>query len=1249
MKKFIGKAFFISAISLSLALCAASETATQPIEAHAATLSEKQNIIRTVSEAGEYSFLEKLDGDGNYDASNYVAKYVDTIQTSKFSVIGENELKLVTGSAVTGAFEYNPNLMFYADLSDNMQTAIKNGAIAIEAQAYLRSSCEANKWSGKDAPDKTYAELHAGSRNGDPSYSDKGPNSGAADENFTDAIVKESAENQGVATKEYLPYKASITYSELEGKDVNSLMFHTHAKFVSGGVFNQSNSIFVKDPVLKITTNDLLKPSVTEVKVALDGTVTLKASDIGSGIYSVVIKENGTEVSKTGETFSGDTRECSVVFAAEVGKTYEAVITDNVGNVSASPLKISEFDVKDLYTDKTFCFSAKFTDGYLCRYTLDGSEPVVSSDAALDGVNYVTVSENKQYVLKIKCFDEINNINISYEYNTEVNDRDYLIETNLKNCSLSVTETVKFRTTVSFEIVPNKDFELYKIILNGVEYDASYAFDLTVIEDIALEVVCRRRVSCLTPVQTVFVYDRNDVVLSYVLDGVDLSSFEFKYNGKDELPKSAGDYIVTWRVDNAEYVGEGSFTVTVESKKINIYDVVKEYVYGDTEFKYSASQEDRAVEIKFTLSDGTEVSKPTIPETYAYEFVSNDDSVVVTGSSSGEIVIKKAKIIFSVTSPYDVFCGKKEAVTVSSSAPFDIEDLYVISLTYRGNEADFVYGAGAYAYAITLTEEAAALYEAENAVGGFNVRQKEIVVKANKGQYKYYGDEDCAITYAFSEDLTNGFLAVGEMAREVGEAAGEYAISLGTLGVYDESLNEITDGYKLVLDSTETVSYVILSKKIIVKTSSACGVYGDSDPEFNSAVLYGFLRVDDKISVGRELGETVGEYKINDVTVLDGEENDVTDNYTVVVIAGAYTVTPKPVTVIPTGFTKTYGEPDGQISYTLSENIDRETLNFVLEREVGESAGAYEIRVAYSSNPNYAIFVEEAYCMILPAKITVTMKDYYKTYGESDPSFVPYGEEYTYAGIVFSREEGEAVGEYLIIVAEYDDLNYELEYFEASLTVRPQKITVSASGLYKTYGEEDPDFTFTVYGADKEVAEVKLERESGENAGVYAVSVSTNKNYEAVGFNAEFVIRKAEKILSLNPVTVVYNGDKQYVELTGGARATYRDGSGAVIEAPVNAGEYEVEVIFDGDENYLAATARTTLTILKKEVTVIIDASPVVYCGQPVQPSFTLSESVGAMVEWETMSPNKAGIYYYTITVISDNHYCKVRDFIIVL
>ncbi|MBS1455791.1 MAG: MBG-2 domain-containing protein [Clostridia bacterium] len=1260
MKIFNKKASKIAAVSAMLIAGAFMTTGGATKTAYASTLSEKQNIIKTVSSVENYSLLEKSADDNNYNVSNYVAKYVDTIQTPSFSVINGNELKLTTKGAAKGSCWYNANFFVYTDLSDNLSYAIKNGAISVNASVYLKSGTEKKT----DTEDKAYADLYAGVRNGDSSFTNKSTsNSGAEDKNFSSALSVASSQNQGAESSNYLKYEMNLSSSDLAGSEVKSLMLRAHSEFVFDW-FVQYNTLYMKDPVLRITTDDEEKPYVSGVTVS-DGengvkTAEIEVADSGSGVYTVSVYDGETLISEKTSEYSGDRRAATFGYELEACKNYKIVITDNVGNTSEYPLAVGGISAEKLFTDKAISFTANLPAIYDYRFTLDKAEPTKNSAplTELDGVTEAEVAGKGDYVIKVYGFSD-SGYAVKYEVSFRVDDTDYIIYKTVKNCTVDLPSAVRYGTTVTPEIVPESGYEPYKIIVDGEETTCLDGFTLTITEDTYIEIICRRRLTDLNPETTEFLYNKSAVELKYLTDA-DLSAVTFTYNDSPELPSAAGKYSVKWYADNDELVGNGEFTVIIDPLVINVLSVKTEYVYGDSEFVYELSAVDDAITVKFTNALGLAPvgGKPKLPGKYGFEFVSADPSIELDGEMSGNMTIEKAKISFDVSVPFEKFEGIREELEIRLKEKIEeIKDKFKVCLYYEDSEVESIYDAGNYSYTIEIDDELKDLYEVEESDGSFVIEPKTVTVLPGRGQYKYVGQPDGILTYTASEALPRGLSMSGALLREAGDTAGEYPIYIGTLRATDDTTGEKTVNYEVELDSSEQVYYTVLSRKAVVKTFGAKAAFGENLPEVNYAFLYGELAEGDTLTVMAEEKAynedgtlKAGTYNLDRIIVTDKNGNDVTVNYSAVVIAGTLTVTPKVITVIPEGFTKVHGQPDGNIGYTAIGPEEKESLDIRVYREAGESAGIYKIRAEIENNPGYEVVVKDAYCTILPETIRVEMQNYFKVYGEADPEFIPLESDLVKkADLAFAREKGETVGEYKIVLASVGNPDYNIEYVPAVLTIEKKVINVKADSLSKVYGEADPELTFTVYGADNDEANVKLLREEGETAGEYEITATSDVNYEVMLNNAVFIILKAEKELDVKDVTVTYDGTAKGIEAGETVTVVYRNANGEVVEAPANAGVYEAEIIFAGDENYNQTIFYAKLTILKKEVTFVIDQSPVYYRGESVRPEFTMSDDVNAVVEWVSGAPDKAGIYYYTITVSSENYYGRIINYIAVI
>lgn len=177
--------------------------------------------------------------------------------------------------------------------------------------------------------------------------------------------------------------------------------------------------------------------------------------------------------------------------------------------------------------------------------------------------------------------------------------------------------------------------------------------------------------------------------------------------------------------------------------------------------------------------------------------------------------------------------------------------------------------------------------------------------------------------------------------------------------------------------------------------------------------------------------------------------------------------------------------------------------------------------------------------------------------------------------------------------------------------ITAKAITVTAVDNSKTYGQADPELTFTISGNDitseaKAVeATFSVSREEGENAGTYAINVSKDANASILGnygvtlVPGTFTINKAEFSVSVNDVIVeaTENIDLEshysYTALNykdSDIKLTYTSPAGAkASNGRLNVGTYTngiTATVSYNDANYTLTEVKPgTLTVVEKEGT----------------------------------------------------------------
>ena len=280
------------------------------------------------------------------------------------------------------------------------------------------------------------------------------------------------------------------------------------------------------------------------------------------------------------------------------------------------------------------------------------------------------------------------------------------------------------------------------------------------------------------------------------------------------------------------------------------------------------------------------------------------------------------------------------------------------------------------------------------------------------------------------------------------------------------------------------------------------------------------------------------------------------------------TQTPITVTINVNALEKTYGDPDpayevtatimdsatisvsgpdaGVYTATVKKTDETDetgeageadkTIRFTIGRVGGEDVGTYAVTaslVTDGDEQEFRVLFNTASLTINRAEVTITAGAE-KTYGENDPTLVDFDglkkNEDPDVVLRYSvyRDEGEDVGDYDIeLYGEEIQGNYKVAYVPGKFTIKRKTVTVTAENKTKTYGEEDPDFTWkssgVIQGDDPNGFFIDLTRTEGEDAGEYVIKPSGDEeqgNYELVFVNGVLKINPA-------PLTIKIEDDEK--------------------------------------------------------------------------------------------------------------------------
>ncbi|WP_353117608.1 MBG domain-containing protein [Myroides odoratus] len=289
-------------------------------------------------------------------------------------------------------------------------------------------------------------------------------------------------------------------------------------------------------------------------------------------------------------------------------------------------------------------------------------------------------------------------------------------------------------------------------------------------------------------------------------------------------------------------------------------------------------------------------------------------------------------------------------------------------------------------------------------------------------------------------------------------------------------------------------------------------------------------------------------------------------------------VNPMSLYITPTVVNKFYGDADPELTYTIYGGYNDVPLTGSLVRDVGENAGNYAIRRGtLTASANYSLTITTAYLTILPAPLTVTADAKTKEIGAVDPiltyqvSGLKNGEtahDILLGGL--TRTPGELEGIYPITQGSLalQSPNYTLTYNSANLTIESKVVTVKANTQRKSYGDADPELTYTVSGlgstVDPEtILTGSLSREPGETRGTYLITQGTLavvSGYTLEFEGANLTIDPAVLTVTADAQTKIYGDiDPALTYTVSGLQGADRLTGSLVREVGESVGTYEIQ------------------------------------------------------------------------------------------
>ena len=339
--------------------------------------------------------------------------------------------------------------------------------------------------------------------------------------------------------------------------------------------------------------------------------------------------------------------------------------------------------------------------------------------------------------------------------------------------------------------------------------------------------------------------------------------------------------------------------------------------------------------------------------------------------------------------------------------------------------------------------------------------------------------------------------------------------------------------------------------------------------------------------------------------------------------SGSLTINKRDIEVTAdAGQFKTYGDADpAAFTYTITNGslVAPDAFTGALSRVAGENAGLYAITIGTlaiddgNGGNNYNLTFVSNNFEIKKRAATWTTNPASKTYGDPDPSPLTTGSGSNFVAAdnvtaTYARVAGENASPpayHITATLSATPLsaldNYVITNEGAEFTINRRAIQVTATaGQFKTYGDPDPTFAYTITSGSLAFTDAftgALSRVAGENVGLYAITIGSlaindgngGNNYDLSFVSNNFEIRKRAISIKADPKTKTF-GDPDPVftfQITSGSLAFSDAFTGALTRDPGElVGVYAIKIgtlaINDGNggANYMLTFTGDNLTIL---------------------------------------------------------------------
>ncbi|MFM6980011.1 MAG: MBG domain-containing protein, partial [Micrococcales bacterium] len=425
--------------------------------------------------------------------------------------------------------------------------------------------------------------------------------------------------------------------------------------------------------------------------------------------------------------------------------------------------------------------------------------------------------------------------------------------------------------------------------------------------------------------------------------------------------------------------------------------------------------------------------------------------------------------------------------------------------------------------------------------GTLVITKRTVRVIANN-QTKTYGDGNPELTYALHADdslaFSDAFTGALDSARR---NVGDGSITIGTLA--------LTSDYDLQFTGA---TMTITQRSIKLQLTGGTKVYGESTPDLTGCTLaLGTLGYDDELSLHCTIG-TLNAVHVDTYTVTGsaaGFNKGSADNYSIVILDGTYTITKRTVRVTADNLSKTYGEANPELTYTLHSDdslVAGDSFSGVLSSARVHVGTGSIVQNTLALSSDYTLEFTAGTMTVTKRAITVTMADDTKVYGQADPDLTECS--LTTGTLAYSDQldgfcngqrlnTSNHVGEYAITATDAtwtigSSSDYQITVTAGKFVITPKHVTVEAIAGTKVYGHINPGYGYQLAsGSALEAGDGftgALSRVAGEDVSTYALTLgylTLGADYQINFVSADFVITKRSITVQLTGASKTYGDD----------------------------------------------------------------------------------------------------------------------------